>query len=163
MDDPSDDPVVLPAGKRRPSKKQLIIIGGVIALLVAIGIGAWLFFGQKDAADHAPETAAMGDPGETYVEVPPMLVNLRSSDGIGRIIKLRLTLVASSPETATEVTARLPRIVDSFQPFLRELRPDDLAGSAAVFRIKEELLVRANSVTGTGSVKQVLVQDLIQQ
>jgi flagellar FliL protein len=53
------------------------------------------------------------------------------------------------------------------QPFLRELRPDDLAGSAAVFRIKEEMLSRTTQALGqalgAGAVRDVLIQDLVQQ
>ena len=37
------------------------------------------------------------------------------------------------------------------------------AGSAAVFRIKEEMLVRATEVSGAGMVKDILIQDLVQQ
>jgi hypothetical protein len=32
-----------------------------------------------------------------------------------------------------------------------------------VFRIKEELLLRANEAAGKGKVKNVLIQDLIEQ
>ena len=62
-----------------------------------------------------------------------------------------------------ELTARIPLLVDSFQPYLRELRPRDLAGSAAVFRLKEELMLRAEETFGPGKVADILVQDMIQQ
>ena len=39
----------------------------------------------------------------------------------------------------------------------------DLAGSAAVFRIKEEMLSRTTQALGTGAVRDVLIQDLVQQ
>ena len=58
---------------------------------------------------------------------------------------------------------KLPLILDAYQPFLRELRPEDLAGSAAVFRLKEEMLVRTTRALGPGAVVDVLIQDLIQQ
>ncbi|WP_204310811.1 flagellar basal body-associated FliL family protein, partial [Escherichia coli] len=56
---------------------------------------------------------------------------------------------------------KLPLVLDSFQPFLRELRPEDLSGSAAVFRIKEEMMVRATATLGEGQVKDILIQDLV--
>ena len=40
--------------------------------------------------------------------------------------------------------ALMPRVVDQFQAYLRELRVDDLKGSAGVLRLKEELLRRVN-------------------
>ena len=58
---------------------------------------------------------------------------------------------------------KLPVILDALQPFLRELRPDDLNGSAAVFRVKEEMMSRATNVLGVGVVRDVLIQDLVQQ
>ena len=55
------------------------------------------------------------------------------------------------------------RSADAIQPFLRELRPEDLAGSAAVFRIKEQILLRAADALGPDQIKDVLIEDLIQQ
>jgi flagellar FliL protein len=92
-----------------------------------------------------------------------MVVNLRSADGQQRFLKLRFVLVPAEGTTEDEVRARLPVILDSFQPFLRELRPEDLSGSAAVFRLKEELLIRAGEVFGSGRIRDILIQDLIQQ
>jgi flagellar FliL protein len=147
---------------------MMLIIAAAVLLLVGGAVAAYLVFGgsgKPAAADQAEATPAgeEGKLGETFIEVPAMVVNLRSADGAARLIKLRLMLVPANAAAGARVTAQLPLIIDSFQPFLRELRPEDLAGSAAVFRIKEELLLRANAATGVGSVKEVLIQDLIQQ
>lgn len=155
---------VEPAKSRRPGKKFVIIAGAALLLLIAGGIAAYLLLRQPKAGAAAAETkAAESDIVETYVDVPAMVVNLRSADGAARLIKLHLMLVPATADKGPAITTRLPLIIDRFQPFLRELRPEDLAGSAAVFRIKEELLIRANSVTGAGTVKDVLIEDLIQQ
>ena len=160
-----------PANKPRFSKR-MIIIGAAILVLLLVGGGAALMLGGGSEppaaaeADAHAETAA--DPsGEeaaaSYVDVPPLIVNLRSADGASRFLKLRFMLVATNPEVAVGVEKQLPLVIDAYQPFLRELRPEDLAGSAAVFRIKEEMLVRATTALGPGKVKDVLIQDLIQQ
>jgi flagellar FliL protein len=57
----------------------------------------------------------------------------------------------------------MPEIRDALQPFLRELRPEDLAGSAGVFRIKEEMTRRVKDRVGPDKVDDILIQDLIQQ
>jgi flagellar FliL protein len=164
--EPVNDEVeeIEPIRSRRLSKKVLIILGVVLTLMIAGGIGAWLLLGkgEKDP-EHGSGAIAEEGAGTVFVEMPAMIVNQRSTDGSARLIKIRLTLVPGRAEQAPAITARMPLIIDSFQPFLRELRPEDLAGSAAVFRIKEELLLRANGVTGRGTVREVLVQDLIQQ
>ena len=39
----------------------------------------------------------------------------------------------------------MPRIVDNFQVYLRELRIEDLQGAAGIYRLREELLLRVNA------------------
>ena len=154
-----------PAGSGK--KKKLIIAAA--ALLVAGG-GGGTYYMMRGGSDHdaKAETETASHEGEeggkpSYVEVPPMVVNLRSNDGQQRFLKLRFVLVPAEGTTKEEVTDRLPAILDSFQPFLRELRPEDLSGSAAVFRLKEEMLIRANDAFGHGKIRDILIQDLIQQ
>lgn len=146
----------------RSKKRLLIIVAAALFVLVAGCSAAFVLLRspKRAAAEPAVAESAAAD---TYIDVPTMVVNLRSADGAARLIKLHLMLVPATAEKGAALTARLPVIIDRFQPFLRELRPEDLAGSAAIFRIKEELLVRANDVTGPGSVKDILIQDLIQQ
>ncbi|WP_313537880.1 flagellar basal body-associated FliL family protein [Sphingomonas sp.] len=165
-------------------KKKLIIIGAAtVAALTLGGGGAAFFMGGKSAAKteaHGDETAAAdeghgggdakegegGKDGEgkgKFVDVPAVSVNLRSPDGAPRFLKLHLMLVPGPKTTDTALKDKLPVVLDAYQPFLRELRPEDLGGSAAVYRLKEELMVRATRVLGPGMVKEVLIQDLIQQ
>lgn len=158
-------------------KKKLIIIGAVAAIvLLGGGGGAYMFLagGSEAEAAHgeeppAEDKAAAEGEGEgeakppAFVDAPEMIVNLRSPDGAPRFLKLHIMLVPASAEAEAEIKERLPLILDSFQPYLRELRPQDLAGSAAVFRIKEELRLRATDAVGAGKVKDVLIQDMIQQ
>jgi flagellar FliL protein len=151
----------------RFSKRTLIIAAAaLVLLLIGGGVAAYLLLGATPAAPAAAK-AAEAKEGEgaaaAYVDVPAMVVNLRGSDGAARFLKLRFMLVPASPAAADAIKAKLPLVLDAYQPFLRELRPEDLAGAAAVFRIKEELVLRANAAVGAGSVKDVLIQDLIQQ
>lgn len=166
----------------KPSKKKkLIIIGAAASVLLMGGGGAgYMFLGKSEAAaesgDHgeaAPaeghgeaaqgEGGGHGEGGEaTYVEVPPMIVNLRSPDGAARFLKVRFVIVPGTMDS-TAINAKLPMLLDAFQPFLRELRPEDLAGSAALFRVKEELMRRSTETLGSGAVEDILIQDLVQQ
>ena len=61
------------------------------------------------------------------------------------------------------MTALMPRIVDQFQAYLRELRLDDLKGSAGVLRLKEELLRRVNVAAAPYKVRDVLLKEMIVQ
>lgn len=154
-----------PARKPRFGKRVLIVAGGVLVLLLIAG-GVAMFLLRPAGEAHAGADAPVESHDEaaaTYVDAPAMVVNLRGADGAARFLKIRFTFVPISAAKGEEIKAKLPLIVDAFQPFLRELRPEDLAGSAAVFRIKEEMLVRATGAMGPGVVKDILIQDLIQQ
>lgn len=163
-----------PAELAKPAnKKKRILIGAAAALvLLGGGGGAYALLGggssteaHGEAATEETSDAGHGGEGEgaKFVDVPPMVVNLRSSDGAARFIKVHFMLVPGPKGTEEQLKEQLPVLLDAYQPFLRELRPEDLAGSAAVFRIKEELLIRATDALGAGHVKDVLIQDLIQQ
>ena len=161
-----DEPAIDGApDKPKSTKKKKLIIGAVAALLLAGGGGgAYAFLGGDKAAGEEESADPDGAEGEpVFVDVPPMVVNLRSPDGAARFVKLHFMLVPGPKGEAAALEKKLPLLLDAYQPFLRELRPEDLAGSAAVFRIKEEMLLRAHDVLGAGQVKDVLIQDLIQQ
>lgn len=157
------------AAEPKSKKKKLLIAGAAAAvLLLGGGGGAFFLFAGGNEAHAETESVESGSHGgeageDAYFDVPPIVVNLRSPDGQARFLKVHIMLVRGSNATNETLKAKLPAILDSYQPFLRELRPEDLAGSAAVFRIKEELLVRATQIAGSGMVKEVLVQDLVQQ
>ena len=147
------------AAPPKPDKRRKLLMIA-IALLLLLGAGggaAWWFLGGPAEEDKLQEVA---EAPETFVDVPPIQVSLRGADGSSRTLKLHVMLVPEelSPE---EITARLPLLLDRYQPFLRELRPEDLSGSAATFRIKEELLIRANQALGPKAVRDVLIQDLM--
>ena len=57
----------------------------------------------------------------------------------------------------------MPRVIDSFQTYLRELRPSDLDGSAGLYRMKEELTRRVNVAIAPGKINAVLFKEIIVQ
>jgi flagellar FliL protein len=156
----------LPAPKSK--KKNLVIVIVAVALVLALGGGgvAWYLLKGKKAGAGGKDVAAAAAKHEgtqNFVDVPPILVNLRSADTNPHYLKVHFMLVPGPKATEAEIKDRLPLVIDAYQSFLRELRPEDLAGSAAVFRIKEELMTRARDALGDGMVDDILIQDLIQQ
>ena len=145
-------------------KKKIIVVGGVVAavLLTASGGALYAFSGAGDRGGGEASDAAPVEEAD-FVEVDPMIVNLRTSGSERRFVKVHFVIVPTSTAAAERVRARLPLIIDSYQPFLRELRPEDLSGSSAVYRLKEELLLRAAQSVGPDSISEILIQDLVQQ
>lgn len=170
----------VPAVAAKPKAgKKLVMIGAAAAIvLLGGGGGAYMLLGGKSAAaetaaaGHKEEAAAAteseggehgGGKEDVPLDVPPILVNLRSPDGAPHFLKVHVMLIPGPKSTFDELKKKLPILMDAYQPFLRELRPEDLSGSAAVYRIKEELLVRSARAIGADQVQDVLIQDLIQQ
>jgi flagellar FliL protein len=57
----------------------------------------------------------------------------------------------------------MPRVQDVIQTYLREMRPDELRGSAGVYRLREELLVRANAAVAPARISDILFTQMLIQ
>ncbi|HEY0302311.1 MAG TPA: flagellar basal body-associated FliL family protein, partial [Rhizomicrobium sp.] len=130
---------------------KLVLFGGAGALaLLLLGGGAyWFFFTGDDKAAElaagAPEPLPPTPPNVTFYDVPDIIVNIQGADAAPAYLKLSVALELDSPEEEAGLKALMPRVVDQFQGYLRELRMDDLKGSAGIVRLKEELLRRINA------------------
>ncbi|GJD29962.1 hypothetical protein PMNALOAF_1204 [Methylobacterium adhaesivum] len=145
-----------PAG----SKKKLIIIAAVA--LLALG-GGGVFFMKKSAA-HGAASAEVKAP-IVFLEVREMLINLSNEAGQdkARFAKIKLSLELKDAKVEQEVKPLMPRIEDTFQVYLRELRASDLAGSAGLYRLREELLRRVNIAIFPARAEAVLFKDVVVQ
>jgi flagellar protein FliL len=92
-----------------------------------------------------------------------MLVNLNSGGKQTNYLRIRIALELESAEATAKVEAVLPRVIDYFQVYLRELRIEDLNGSAGMVRLKEELLTRVNAAVQGAKVNDVLFKEMLVQ
>ncbi len=148
---------------------KLILFGGIGALVLLLGGGgAYFFFFAGDPkpaelAAGAPEPLPAVPPNITYYDMPDIIVNIQGADSAPAYLKLSVSLELDSAEEAAGIKALDPRIVDQFQGYLRELRMDDLKGSAGIVRLKEELLRRINMSAAPYRVRDVLLKQMIVQ
>ena len=149
---------------------KLILFGGAGAiLLLLLGGGAYFFFfsGSDDKptqlAAGAPAPLPVTPPNVTFYDVPDILVNIQGADSAPAYLKLSVSLELDGPEEKAGLQVLMPRIVDQFQGYLRELRMDDLKGSAGIVRLKEELLRRINASAAPYRVRDVLLKQMIVQ
>ncbi|HEX4533928.1 MAG TPA: flagellar basal body-associated FliL family protein [Rhizomicrobium sp.] len=150
------------------NKKMLMIFGGgTLALLLALGAGAYffLFSAAPPPPPKTPQIAALPalPPQVAFYEMPDIVVNIQSADSTPAFLKLSVSLELDTAAEKPGLQALMPRIVDQFQAYLRELRIDDLKGSAGVLRLKEELLRRINDAAAPYRVKDVLLKQMIVQ
>lgn len=156
------------------SKKKLLVI---VAAAVLLAGGAGGFFVMKGRGGHGTEQAVghgdghgekgQGEPKKTavFVDVRDLMVNLTPEPGQakGSYLKLKVALELKDAKAETEVKPLMPRVEDAFQTYMRELRPSDLAGSAGLYRLREELLRRVNVAIYPAKAEAVLFKDIIVQ
>jgi flagellar FliL protein len=149
------------------NKKLLIVVAaGLLLVLGGGGAGLYVFVLAKPKADKvaANETPIPVTPPQVaFYDVPDIIVNIQSADGSPAYLKLSTSLELETADEKAGITALMPRVVDQFQGYLRELRIDDLKGSAGVLRLKEELLRRINVAAAPYHVRDVLLKEMIVQ
>ena len=99
-----------------------------------------------------------------FVDLPEVLVNL-SNTGTDRTQYLKVKIVLELPDQImiAQIQPVMPRVMDAFQTYLRELRPSDLDGSAGLYRLKEELTRRVNASIAPGKINAVLFKEIVVQ
>ena len=119
--------------------------------------------GAEGEADPSMGVIAEGPDGVTFFTLPDMVMNIQGPEGRPMVMKLKLTLETKDAHVAEQLQAEMPRLQDMFQGFLRELRPEDLAGSAGSFQLRAEILRRVNLVAAPGKVDAVLIEEMLVQ
>lgn len=172
-------------GKKKGGMKLILLI--VLPLLLIGGGGAAAFLtgmigggdghaegeaaaggGQGAGGGHgsgaAPGAAKARDPlTAVYFDLPEMLVNLNTGGKRVSFLKLKVSLELQKQEDVALIEKVMPRIVDSFQVYLREMRVEDLSGSAGIYRLREELLDRVNVAAQPVAVNDVLFREMLVQ
>jgi flagellar FliL protein len=144
------------------SRKMMIIAAA--SLLVLGGGGAYFYFFSSSEHEGPAKHAAKPVKPATFVDLPDVLVNLSSAaNERTQYLKVKIVLEVPTPEVVTEIQPLMPRVLDTFQTYLRELRPSDLDGSAGLYRLKEELTRRVNAAVAPNRVTAVLFKEIIVQ
>jgi len=163
-DDVEDGGTPEPKSKRR--RVKLLIGGGVLLVLLAGGgAGAYFMgvFGGGEEAASADGTPGAAVPAPVFFDVPDLVVTIGTGERRTTFLKLRVKLDLASAQDVPRINAVLPRIIDIFQVYLREMHFDDLQGSPGAQRLRVELLRRVNLVAAPVVVKDVLLAELLIQ
>jgi flagellar FliL protein len=181
-----DDAEAPPA--KKGGKKKLIVLVALVLLLAGAGAGLWFggilppLLGMDKKADPAAEEAGAGQgdgkgdakadakggkpearPQPVFMDLPEIIANLNAGPRRNSFIKLRPKLELAKAEDEAAVKAAMPRLMDLFQTYLREMRPEELRGSAGTYRLREELLARANIAVAPARIVDVLFPEIIVQ
>ena len=167
-------------GRKRPPLMMLIAAGvGALVVLGGGGTAGVMFLmphapasahklpakpkGDKkdDKADPNAPQVQDGPDGVVFYTLPDIVVNMQTPDGKPTFLKLKLAFELPDHTTADTMDAEMPRLQDTFQTFLRELRPEDLAGSEGTLQLRAELQRRVNLVIAPSKVNGVLIEEML--
>ncbi|NOG68815.1 flagellar basal body-associated FliL family protein [Roseicella sp. DB1501] len=156
-----------PAPKGKGKGKLLLVAPLALA---AIGGGLW-FSGilpglpggeaHEAAAGHAEAPPAPQPP--VFFDMPEIVANLNAPGRRASYIRLRSKLELARPDDAAAVQAAMPRLLDMYATYLREMRPEELRSSAGTQRLREELIARASLAAAPARITDVLFTEILLQ
>ena len=117
------------------------------------------------AAAEAGHEAKKDDKDRKHVfyDLGDLLVNLSGEGKRPNFLKLKISIELEEETDKPKLEQLKPRILDDFQSYLRELRVDDLKGSAGIYRLREELLLRVTEAVHPARVRDVLITEMLVQ
>ncbi len=162
--DEDDDSSDKPGGK-----KKLFIIIAVVLLLAIGGIAAAYFTGLLQpiiewiTGEEATEEKKVDQENAVFFPLEELIVNLNTGGRKSTFLKIRISLELADSGDISRIESVMPRIMDNFQVYLRELRIEDLKGSAGMYRLREELLTRVNAAAAPAKIQDVLFKEMLVQ
>src|SRR4051812_44817197 len=150
------------AAKTSFLSRKVIIMAAAGALVLASATGGWFFFFPTKSHEEKPAPVAAKPPA--FLDMPEVVVNLSSTNnGRAQYLKAKITLEVTDQKIADEIKPVLPRVLDSFQTYLREMRANDLEGSAGIYRVRDELTKRVNLAVAPSRINAVLFKEIVVQ
>ena len=156
-------------------KKRLLIVIAAVLVLILGGAAAAYFTGLLqpvvDMLSGGQDAVAVDELDQQQVisgdavfyDLQEMLVNINTGGRKAVYLKIRVSLELENGDDIAKVEEMMPRIVDNFQIYLRELRIEDLKGSAGMYRLREELLKRVSVAVAPAKVNDVLFKEMLVQ
>jgi flagellar FliL protein len=161
---PDAEAASTPAGASR--KKLLIFIGAPVLAFLLIGGGLWVSgVAQKllGGGEAEKREVAASVKKAVFYDLPDLLVNLNGGGRKTSFLKMAISIELEDAADVPKLQGVMPRIIDNFQVYLRELRAEDLKGSAGMYRLREELLTRIAAAAAPAKVTDVLFKEMLVQ
>lgn len=162
-------------------KKIIMALAVVLMIVLLVAAGGYYFMasdeskaisnviktvdqgGEGEGENGDADSSGEGRPAVVFHYLPEILVDLNVSKDKKSYLKLALVLELTSQSDVATVNLYLPKIMDAIQVYLRELRLEDIKGSSGMYRVREELTVRINSILYPVAARDVLFGQLLLQ
>ena len=156
-------------GEEAPPKKSktIILIAGVLLLVIG-GAAAAYFTGLFNSflegmEGPVPPPVVIAEKGPPFYHMPEMTIPLNAPGARPIYLKLQVSLELETEADIKKLESVLPRLIDHFHFYARELRPEDFKGAAGISRLREDLLYRASVAVAPVKVNDVLLKQLLVQ
>jgi flagellar FliL protein len=171
LDDDAEVPENAEAGKPQGSrwKKLALFVGAPLLAFILIGVGLWVtgigprMLGLGHSETEKPEAPPAPPKKAVFYDLPDLLVNLNGGGRKTSFLKISISIELEDAGDLPKLQGVLPRIIDNFQVYLRELRAEDLKGSAGMYRLREELLSRVGAAAAPAKINDVLFKEMLVQ
>lgn len=149
---------------------MIVIVAAVVAaLIVGVGIGAYIM-GTKQGAAKAAEEHKAEKPKEEeapkglgpLVKLEDFVVNLLDEQE-SRYLKASISLEMEKPEAVAEVEQRLPQVRDAILLLIGSKTFVELRDVQGKLQLRAELLAKVNELLKAGKVTQVYFTDFVIQ
>ena len=157
-DEQAEDAVQEP-GKKKSSIMKYVIIGVIVLVVLGAGIGGAVVFMSK-SAEKKP-AAVVAAIGPTWA-MEPLIVNLADNNG-DRYLKVVMQLELTGPEASKELDVIKPKFRDSIVDLLSNKTYKDLADNIGKQRLRDEVMLRGNSMLMQGKINKVYFTEFVIQ
>ena len=117
----------------------------------------------EEATKEEEEEEKVDKENAVFFPLDELIVNLNAGGRKSTFLKIRISLELADGGDISRIESVMPRIMDNFQVYLRELRIEDLKGSAGMYRLREELLTRVNAAAAPAKIQDVLFKEILVQ
>ena len=140
--------------KKIPSK--VLLVNTIIFVILLLCVGGWFFSGlfiENNETQH--ET-------NYYVSIPEVVVNLRSINPKGNILRATFNLQIHKKEEEAKIKEYIPVILDQLLSYLRDQSVSDLEGPG-LERMREALLLRINNIVRPIRINRITIYNFLIQ
>jgi len=143
----------------------LVVGGGVVGFLVFTGkIGGDAeaeALAQADEVQQAMVAAKAEEVGSLY-SLKTLIVNLAGNSG-SRYLKIKIDLELDTAEVETEITKKLPMIIDTIISLLSSKTYGDIQDIYGKELLKEEIISRVNLHLSSGKASKAYITEFVIQ
>jgi flagellar protein FliL len=153
-------------------RRSRIILIVIVLLLLAGATAAGLYFrnpikklvglgGSETAATEPPPKKVVKPEDIVFCDLPDIMITLNNQHDHGNhIVKLTVSLQLDDKNDQPRVQAYIPRVIDVFQNYVRQLPVEEVVGVAQMRRLRDELLPRVNAVLEPSHVDDILFREV---